>query len=68
MQRRLKIVGASALAVIGVLLMAANLLGGSSLHAQGIATTGFDWAKLIIWAGVGFLVVSALLFISASTE
>ncbi len=48
--------------------MATNLLGGSSLHAQGIATTGFDWAKLIIWAGVGVLVISALMFISASAE
>lgn len=60
--------GASVLAVVGATFVAANLLGGSSLHAQGLATTGFDWAKLIIWAGVAFLIVSALMFISASAE
>lgn len=68
MQRRGKIVGASVLAVAGATLVMVNLLGGSSLHAQGLATTGFDWAKLIIWAGVGVLVISALMFISASAE
>lgn len=68
MQRRGKVVGASVLAVGGATLMSASLLGGSTLHAQGIATTGYDWGKLIIWLGVGFLVISALLFISASAE
>jgi hypothetical protein len=68
MNRRGKIVGASVLAVIGVVLMATDFLGGSNLQAASVGSTGTDYAKLFIWIGVVALVISALLFISASAE
>lgn len=59
---------ASVLAFIGAAAMGTSLLGGTTLQAAAVGTTGHDYSKIFIWAGVGFLVVSALLFISASAE
>jgi hypothetical protein len=66
MTKRFRIMGASALAVIGISI----LVGGfnPSLNAAGVADTGIDLGRYLVWGGVGALVVSALLFLSASAE
>jgi len=68
MTRRGKVVGGGALVIIGGFLLAINALGGSDLHAAGLQTTGYDITRLFIWGGASALVISALLFISASAE
>lgn len=68
MNPRSKVIGATALMVIGGGLVVMSLVGGSELQASGVAETGFDLARLLIWGGVGALVISALMFISASAK
>lgn len=46
--------------------MIMGLIGGGNLQAAGIAETGFDLSKLLVWGGAAVLVISAVLFISAS--
>jgi len=66
MTKRLRVMSATALAVLGL----AVVVGGfnPSLDAAGVAQTGIDLTKYFIWGGVGALVASALLFLSASAE
>lgn len=66
MTKRFRIMGAAALAVIGVSV----LVGGfnPSLNAAGVGEAGVDLSKYLVWGGVAALVASALLFLSASAE
>lgn len=69
MTKRFRIISASALAVAGIAVLAGGFLPGTTtLNASGVAETGFDLTKYLIWGGVGALIISALLFISASAE
>lgn len=66
MTKRFRVVSGAALAVIGLSV----LVGGfnPTLNAAGVAETGFDLGKYLVWGGVAALVASALLFLSASAE
>lgn len=68
MNKRTRVISATAFMVLGGLLMITSFVGGTDLKAAGVAETGFDVSKVLIWGGVGALVVSAFLFISASAE
>jgi len=68
MYKRGRIVGATALSILGVCAVAVGQLGGGQLEAAGVAETGLNWVKIMVWGGAGMLVVSALMFISASAE
>jgi hypothetical protein len=68
MHKRGRVAGATALAIIGVSLVVFGQLGGGQLEAASVAETGLNWVKILIWAGAGVLVISALMFISASAE
>ena len=68
MHKRGRIIAATALSIIGVSFLAFSQLGGGQLEAASVAQTGFDWAKALVWGGAGVLVISALMFISASAE
>lgn len=54
--------------VVGAGVVTVSLTGGATLEAAAIASTGFDIGRYLIWLGVGCLVVSAVLFISASAS
>lgn len=68
MSRRLKVISATALTLIGATLLIVPLLGGSQLEAAGLSATGVDIGRYLVWGGVIILVASALIFISASAE
>jgi len=69
MNRRSKVVTAGALTVIGVALLAGNLIGGDvQLQASAVGQLSLDSTKYFLWAGIGLIVVSALMFIGASSE
>ena len=54
--------------LVGALAVITSYAGGTDLQAGGIEQLGFDVAKYLIWGGAGALLISALLFISASAE
>lgn len=54
--------------VLGGFMVVTSFVGGTDLKAAGVAEAGFDVSRLLIWGGVGALVISAFLFISASAE
>lgn len=62
-----KLFGAGVLLVLGGLLVSVSLIGGGSLSAAGVAATGIDYGQIILWSGVGALVISAILFVLASS-
>ncbi|QQG49966.1 MAG: hypothetical protein HZB70_00010 [Candidatus Berkelbacteria bacterium] len=66
MNKRTRVISATALAVVGVAILAGGF--NPSLNAAGIAESSFDLTKYLVWGGAGALGVSALLFISASAE
>jgi hypothetical protein len=68
MNKRTRVISATAFMVLGGFLMITSFVGGTDLKAGGVAEAGFDVSKFLIWSGVGALVVSAFLFISASAE
>jgi hypothetical protein len=68
MHKRGRIVGATALAIIGVSFIVLTQVGGGQLEAASVAETGYNWLKILVWSGAGMLTVSALMFISASAE
>ena len=68
MGRRTRVVGATSLMLVGALAIIASYVGGTDLKAVGVEQAGFDVAKYLIWGGAGLMMVSALLFISASAE
>jgi len=58
---------ASLLMVVGTGVVTVSLTGGATLEAAAVASTGFDIGRYLIWLGTGCLVISAILFISASS-
>ncbi len=66
MTKRFRIMGGAALAVIGISV----LVGGfnPSLSAAGVNESGLSLSRYFIWGGIGALVISALLFLSASAD
>lgn len=68
MNKRSRVVSATAFMVLGGFLMITSFVGGTDLKAAGVAEAGFDVSKVLIWGGVGALIISAFLFISASAE
>jgi hypothetical protein len=54
--------------ILGGFLVVTALIGGTDLKAGGLLETGFDLSKFLIFGGIGALVISAFLFISASAE
>ncbi|MEX1123678.1 MAG: hypothetical protein WEC81_00675 [Patescibacteria group bacterium] len=68
MGKRSKVVSATALMLVGGLLVIARFVGGSDLQAAGLDQTGLDFSRYLIWGGAGALLISAVLFISASAE
>lgn len=69
MSKRLRIITATALGVLGLAVVIGGFTPGTTtLNAAGINETGIDLAKYFVWGGVAALVASALLFISASAE
>lgn len=66
MTKRSRVIGATALAVIGVAVLAGGF--NPTLNAAGIAERSFDLTRYLVWGGAAALVTSALLFISASAE
>jgi|GEM_PF-1816732 len=68
MNRQAQLISATVLVVVGAVSIAGGYLGGGQLSAASLSEQGFDLAKIFIWAGVGALVTSALLFISLSAK
>lgn len=68
MGKRTRVVGATVFMLVGALAVITSYAGGTDLQAGGIEQLGFDVAKYLIWGGAGALLISALLFISASAE
>lgn len=68
MSKRTRVVGATALMVLGGFMVVTSFIGGADLKAAGVAETGIDLGKIFIWGGAAALLVSAFLFISASAE
>lgn len=69
MNRRTKVISASALTVLGIAVLSGQLfLGDAQLQAATVGQTSIDIAKYFLWAGVGLIVVSALMFIGASSD
>lgn len=68
MGKRTRVVGATALMLVGGLMVITSFVGGADLKAAGLDQTGLDIAKYLIWGGAGALLISAVLFISASAE
>lgn len=68
MTKRTQLLGATALLVIGIGLVVASYGGNPSLNAAGLAESGFDVGKVLIYGGIFLLIISALLFMSASSE
>lgn len=66
MTKRFRIMGAAALAVIGVSVVVGGF--NPTLNASGVGEAGVDLSKYLVWGGVAALVASALLFLSASAE
>lgn len=67
MNPRVKVIGATALMIVGIAVVAVGALGGSGLSAAGIGSASFDLTKILVWAGGITLLVSAILFVSASS-
>jgi len=60
---------AVAIAVIGLSTLTAGIGGNDpTLNAVGAAETGIDVVKFLVWGGIAALIISAILFISASAE
>lgn len=68
MTKQTRVVGASALLVLGGFLVITSLVGGSDLQAASIGSSGLDLSKILIWGGVAAIFLSSLLFISASAK
>jgi len=68
MGKRGRVVGATALMLVGALMVITSYIGGTDLKAAGVEQAGFDVARYLVWGGAGALLISALLFISASAE
>ena len=68
MGKKTRVVGATIFMLFGALAVITSYVGGADLQAVGIEQAGFDVAKYLIWGGAGALLISALLFISASAE
>jgi len=66
MSKRSQVVAASALTVVSVFLVGASFV---PLDAASVGVaSGFDYTKILLWAGAILLVISALLYIRASAE
>jgi len=68
MNKRGRVIGATIIGLLAVVGLATGSLGGGQLQAAGVAEIGLDLTQIFIWSGIGLLVVSALLFISANSE
>jgi len=55
--------------IIGVGLVAGSFVGASpAVSAASVGGTIINWTKVLVWAGVSALFVSALMFVSASSD
>lgn len=70
MSRRTQVVTASALLVVGVALVSTRFIPGATtpLNAIGVGGSSIDFAKYFLWGGAVLLVISAFLYIRASSE
>jgi len=68
MTKRFQVISATLLVIVGAVGLVGSYLGGGELSAASVSQIGFDLTKILIWGGVGALIVSALLFISASAD
>lgn len=69
MTKRSRVIMAVAVGIIGLSSVVAGVGGNDpSLNAVGAAETGVDIVKFLVWGGIVALVISAVLFISASAE
>jgi hypothetical protein len=69
MTKRSRVIMAVAVGIIGLSSVVAGVGGNDpSLNAVGAAETGVDIVKFLVWGGIAALVISAVLFISASAE
>ena len=68
MSRKSRVISATVLGILGVAVIIMPIIGGNGLHAAGLQSTGYNISQYLVWGGVGILVLSALLFISASTD
>lgn len=67
MSKRIRVVTAVALAIIGAAILATTFAG--PLHASGVnEAVGFDLSKLFLWGGAGIVILSAVIFLSVSGD